>query len=103
MQARGSVSIKDLEVALGVTATAVREQLAHMMAEGVIGARRVRGDVGRPFYVYNLTAKAQKLADDLTTSLDAMHSTLAAADAAALADLVAAPRPLGAIRRVPLI
>ncbi len=52
---------------------------------------------------YNLTAKAQKLADDLTTSLDAMHSTLAAADAAALADLIAAPRPLGAIRRVPQI
>ncbi len=52
---------------------------------------------------YSLTARAQKLADDLTTSLDAMHSTLAAADAAALADLIAAPRPLGAIRRVPQI
>lgn len=52
---------------------------------------------------YLLTARAQKLADDLTASLDAMHSTLLAADPAALADLTAAPRPLGAIRRVPLI
>lgn len=61
LQSRGSASIKDLEVALGVTATAVREQVAHLIAEDIIMARRVRGDVGRPFYVYSLTAKAQEL------------------------------------------
>ncbi len=61
LQSRGSASIKDLEVALGVTATAVREQVAHLIAEDIILARRVRGDVGRPFYVYTLTAKAQEL------------------------------------------
>src|SRR5690349_18475998 len=61
LQSRGSASIKDLEVALGVTATAVREQVAHLIAEDIIVARRVRGDVGRPFYVYSLTAKAQEL------------------------------------------
>lgn len=61
LQSRGSASIKDLELALGVTATAVREQVAHLIAEDVIAAQRVRGEVGRPFYVYSLTAKAQEL------------------------------------------
>jgi predicted ArsR family transcriptional regulator len=61
LQSRGSASIKDLELALGVTATAVREQVAGLIAQDIITARRVRGDVGRPFYVYSLTAKAQEL------------------------------------------
>jgi predicted ArsR family transcriptional regulator len=61
LQSRGSASIKDLEVALGVTATAVREQVAALIAQDIITARRVRGDVGRPFYVYSLTDKAQEL------------------------------------------
>src|SRR5947207_7220664 len=61
LQRRGSASIKELELALGVTATAVREQVSQLMSEGVIGARRVRGEVGRPFYIYSLTPKAQEL------------------------------------------
>jgi predicted ArsR family transcriptional regulator len=61
LQKRGQASIKELELALGVTATAVREQLSHLMAEGVVDAVRVRGDVGRPFYVYHLTDKAQEM------------------------------------------
>jgi predicted ArsR family transcriptional regulator len=61
LQVRGSASIKDLELALGVTATAVREQVSQLMSEGVIDARRVRGEVGRPFYIYSLTSKAQEL------------------------------------------
>ena len=52
---------------------------------------------------YPLTVKAQKLADDLAASLDAMHSTLVAAGPAAIEQLTEAPRPLGAIRRVPQI
>ena len=52
---------------------------------------------------YLLTTRAQKLADDLTASLDAMRDTLVAADPAAIDDLTEAPRPLGAIRRVPQI
>src|SRR5438105_966252 len=61
LQKRGQASIKDMELTLGVTATAVREQLSHLMAEGVVDAVRVRGEVGRPFYVYHLTDKAQEL------------------------------------------
>jgi predicted ArsR family transcriptional regulator len=61
IQKQGSASIKDLEGALGVTTTAVREQVAHLLHEGFLQATRVRGDIGRPYYVYSLTARAQDL------------------------------------------
>src|SRR5215210_7458549 len=61
IQRQGSASIKDLEGALGVTTTAVREQIAHLLHEGFIQATRVRGEIGRPYYVYSLTPKAQEL------------------------------------------
>jgi DeoR family transcriptional regulator, suf operon transcriptional repressor len=58
IQRLGSASVKDLEAELGVTTTAVREQITHLMREDFIQATRVRGVVGRPYYVYSLTAKA---------------------------------------------
>jgi DeoR family suf operon transcriptional repressor len=61
VQRQGSVSVKELEAAMGVTTTAVREQVAHLLREGFLQATRVRGDIGRPYYVYALTAKAQEL------------------------------------------
>lgn len=61
IQRIGSASIKDLEASLGVTTTAVREQIAHLLREGFVQATRVRGEVGRPYYVYSLTGKAQEL------------------------------------------
>jgi len=61
IQHLGSASVKDLEAGLGVTTTAVREQVAHLLREGFIQATRVRGEIGRPYYVYSLTAKAQEL------------------------------------------
>jgi DeoR family transcriptional regulator, suf operon transcriptional repressor len=61
IQRAGSASIKELEAALGVTTTAVREQIEPLMREGFIQATRVRGEIGRPYYVYSLTAKAQEL------------------------------------------
>ncbi len=61
IQRAGSASIKELEPRMGVTTTAVREQVAHLLHEGFIQATRVRGEVGRPYYVYSLTTKAQEL------------------------------------------
>jgi predicted ArsR family transcriptional regulator len=61
IQRAGSASVKDLEAGMGVTTTAVREQVAHLLREGFLQATRVRGDIGRPYYVYSLTAKAQDL------------------------------------------
>jgi DeoR family suf operon transcriptional repressor len=61
VQRQGSASVKELEAAMGVTTTAVREQVAHLLREGFLQATRVRGEIGRPYYVYSLTAKAQEL------------------------------------------
>src|SRR4051794_39789683 len=61
IQRHGSASIKDLEAALQVTTTAVREQVERLLREGFLQTTRVRGEIGRPYYVYSLTAKAQEL------------------------------------------
>ena len=61
VQRHGSASVKALEAEMGVTTTAVREQVAHLLREGFLQATRVRGEIGRPYYVYSLTAKAQDL------------------------------------------
>lgn len=79
IQRQGSASIKDLEAALGVTTTAVREQVAHLLHEGFLQATRVRGDIGRPYYVYALTTKAQELfpKDYATLAILLLEETLA--------------------------
>src|SRR5881275_1598534 len=79
IQRQGSASIKDLEAALGVTTTAVREQVAHLLHEGFLQATRVRGEVGRPYYVYSLTTKAQDLfpKDYATLAMLLLEETLA--------------------------
>lgn len=61
IQRAGSASIKELEASTGVTTTAVREQVAHLLHEELIQATRVRGEIGRPYYVYSLTPKAHEL------------------------------------------
>ncbi len=79
IQRQGSASIKDLEGALGVTTTAVREQVAHLLHEGFLQATRVRGEIGRPYYVYSLTTKAQDLfpKDYATLAVLLLEETLA--------------------------
>jgi predicted ArsR family transcriptional regulator len=69
----GEASIKDLENALGVTATAVRQQLVSLSAEGLITSEQERKGVGRPRNVYRPTERAYSLfacyCDDLALSL----------------------------------
>src|SRR5438876_10312411 len=79
IQRQGSASIKALEAAMGVTTTAVREQVAHLLHEGFLQATRVRGEVGRPYYVYSLTTKAQELfpKDYATLAMLLLEETLA--------------------------
>jgi len=90
LQKRGQASIKELEVALGVLATAVREQLSHLVAEGAVEAVRVRGEIGRPFYVYRLTDAAQDLfpKDYGTLARLLLEETLAAFGPAAYAQVL---------------
>ena len=73
LQRQGSLSVKEIEAALGVTTTAVRQQIANLIAEGLVTSRIVREGVGRPHFVYSLTDKARSLfacyCDDLALSL----------------------------------
>lgn len=61
LQEHRNLSIKEIEIALGVTATAVRQPLATLMAAGVVVAETVREKRGRPHAVYRLASKGQAL------------------------------------------
>lgn len=69
----GTASIKELEQASGVTATAVRQQLANLTAEGLVVMTQERQGVGRPRNVYQLTERSHSLfacyCDELALSL----------------------------------
>ena len=56
LQQQGSLSIKEIEAALGVTATAVRQQLTMLMTAEIVREKR-----GRPHAVYRLAEKGQAL------------------------------------------
>ena len=73
LQRAGTASIKELEVVLGVTTTAVRQHLVALHADGYIQRRSIHSGVGRPHHAYELTSKAQELfgchCDDLALTL----------------------------------
>lgn len=59
LQQHGALSIKAIETALGVTTTAVRQQLMALMMADIITTDTVREKRGRPHAVYRLTEKGQ--------------------------------------------
>lgn len=61
LQRNGSGAIKDLEEHLGVTTTAVRQQLQALQADGYVERTSVHAGVGRPHHEYSMTAKAHDL------------------------------------------
>jgi predicted ArsR family transcriptional regulator len=61
LQQRGALRIKDIEAALGVTSTAVRQQLNALLAENLIASTMVREKRGRPHAIYRLSDKGQAL------------------------------------------
>lgn len=73
LQRTGAVTVKDLEETMGVTATAVRQQLVVLLAEGYIEQRAENIGRGRPKHVYSLTTKGRALFphhyDEFTNSL----------------------------------
>jgi DeoR family transcriptional regulator, suf operon transcriptional repressor len=73
LQRRGQATVKDLEDVMGVTATAVRQQLAVLLAEGFIDARAENIGRGRPKHIYTLNVKGRALFphhyDEFTNSL----------------------------------
>lgn len=62
LQRNGALGIKDLRRELGLSDTAMRQQLGHLMAEGfVIPTTAERSGVGRPQQRYQLSDKARDL------------------------------------------
>ena len=61
LQQQGRRSIKEIEAELGVTTTAVRQQLTSLVAAGLVTADTVREKRGRPHAVYGLSDKGHEL------------------------------------------
>jgi predicted ArsR family transcriptional regulator len=62
MRRQGAVTISALVDEMGVTATAVRQRLGRLMAEGLIERRSERKSRGRPNHRYSLTEKGERSA-----------------------------------------
>ena len=61
LQQQGALNIKAIEAALGVTTTAVRQQILTLQAEGLVVAETVREKRGRPPAIYRLSDQGQAL------------------------------------------
>lgn len=59
LRVAGPRSVSEIAEASEVTATAVRQRLARLMAEGLVERVAVRADRGRPSHRYSLTEKAR--------------------------------------------
>ena len=55
-----SMSVAQLAEIMGVTATAVRQRLTRLMAQGHVGRRTLRAGRGRPSHRYELTELGQR-------------------------------------------
>lgn len=58
----GGATVIDLAEQMGVTATAIRQRLQRLMADGLIARRTHRKGRGRPNHRYSLTDKGERLA-----------------------------------------
>jgi predicted ArsR family transcriptional regulator len=56
----GALGVRDLARATGVTATAVRQRLSRLMAEGLVARDLERAGRGRPSHRYRLTEKGRR-------------------------------------------
>lgn len=60
LRREGAATISTLVAEMGVTATAVRQRLTRLMAEGLVERRAERLSRGRPNHRYHLTDKGQR-------------------------------------------
>ena len=58
---RGEARAEELALALGITASAIRQHLMALLAEGMVAVREQRGGAGRPKHVYSVTSEAEDL------------------------------------------
>ncbi len=73
LRRNGSLGVADLAESLEVTATAVRQRLTRLMAEGLVQRELARAGRGRPKHRYSLTTKGLRSSGtnyaDLATAL----------------------------------
>jgi predicted ArsR family transcriptional regulator len=62
LRREGAVTIAELVAEMGVTATAVRQRLQRLMAEGLVQRHTERKNRGRPNHRYTLTEKGERAA-----------------------------------------
>jgi DeoR family suf operon transcriptional repressor len=62
LRQRGAMNIAELADAMSVTATAIRQRLSRLMAQGLIDREAARAARGRPSHRYSLTEKARRQA-----------------------------------------
>lgn len=60
LRKRGSLSVSQLALALEVTATAVRQRLTRLMAQGYVERLAEQGARGRPSHLYSLTETGRR-------------------------------------------
>lgn len=60
LRKRDSLSVVELAEAMGVTATAVRQRLTRLMAQGYLDRDTIRAGRGRPSHRYVLTEKGRR-------------------------------------------
>lgn len=61
LKKRGEARAEDLAGDLSITASAVRQHLGGLVANGFVGHRELKGGPGRPKHVYSLTPQAEAL------------------------------------------
>ncbi len=60
LRKRDAMTVADLSEFLGVTATAVRQRLTRLLAQGLLQRESCREGRGRPVHQYSLTAKGRR-------------------------------------------
>lgn len=60
LRKREAMSISELSTVMQVTATAVRQRLTRLMAQGYVERNEARASRGRPSHAYALTAKGRR-------------------------------------------
>ena len=60
LRKRGAMSVPELAEVMQVTATAVRQRLTRLMAQGYVGRETIRAGRGRPSHRYELTDKGRR-------------------------------------------
>lgn len=60
----GPTTVQDICVAVGVTATAIRQRLCRLQGQGFVSRELVRSGRGRPHYVYRISDKGLRQLGD---------------------------------------